>query len=149
MIQHSMNKTFSKFLVASCVICASSFSLAASGVNPVQAPSSGQPAQVDTLQFLANLKAKLKIAGPAQEKAWDVFLNNSGKKIDMATFQELNRAKTTPELMNGLETMQAQASQRFGVQKKVILNLYDVLDESQRKMFDEFVFSTMTRMGKS
>ena len=65
----------------------------------------------------------------------------------MAVFQEMTRAKTTPELMNGLEKMQSQAAGRFAEQKKVIIGLYDVLDSEQRKTFDTFVFATMAKMG--
>lgn len=74
-------------------------------------------------------------------------MKGSERNIDMTTFQDMARAKTTPELMNSLEKMQSQAASRFGEQKKVIVGLYDVLDGEQRKTFDAFVFATMAKMG--
>lgn len=113
---------------------------------PVQSTAG---AQSGASAFLADLKNKLQINGPVQEKAWVGFSKGSERNIDMTTFQDMSRAKTTPELMNGLEKMQSQAAGRFAEQKRVIVGLYDVLDAEQRKTFDAFVFATMAKMGAS
>jgi hypothetical protein len=136
-----MKKTLSKILTASFVALAFS-SYAAGPTSPVQGAGVASASS-----FLADLKVKLKINGPAQEQAWGIFMKGSERPMDMATFQEMARAKTTPELMNSLEKMQLQASGRFAEQKKMIVGLYDVLDADQRKLFDAFVFSTMAKMG--
>lgn len=145
-----MTNKFSKLLAASCMALACS-AFAAGPTTPVQATPGAMPgtpaAAASASAFFADLKGKLKISGPAQEKAWEGFMKGSERNIDMTTFQDMARAKTTPELMNSLEKMQSQAASRFGEQKKVIVGLYDVLDGEQRKTFDAFVFATMAKMG--
>lgn len=146
-----MTKTFSKLLAASCMALACS-AFAAGPTTPVQAPAGAAPGGAaqgapSASAFFADLKTKLKINGAAQEKAWEGFIKGSERVIDMTTFQDMARAKTTPELMNSLEKMQSQAAGRFQEQKKVIVGLYDVLDTEQRKTFDAFVFATMAKMG--
>ena len=141
-----MTTKFPTFLVASCLALSCS-AFAAGPMVPVQAPAAPQMATPSAGAFLSDLKGKLKINGTAQENAWTNFVKGSERTIDMSTFQDMARAKTTPELMNGLEKMQSQAAGRFAEQKKVIIGLYDVLDLEQRKAFDVFVFSTMAKMG--
>lgn len=119
---------------------------AAGPLTPVQA-APGAATAPSVSQYMSDLKAKLKINGSDQEKAWQGFVAASENKVDITTFQEMTRAKTAPELMNSLEKMQTQAAKRFGEQKKVIVGLYDVLNEEQRKTFDTFVFGAMARMG--
>ena len=141
-----MTKTFSKLLMVSCMaVACSAF---AAGPTPVQAtPGAAATAKPAQAPFLAELKAKLKIDGAAQEKAWEGFTKGSEQQLDMSTFQDMSQAKTTPDLMNSLEKMQSQAAKRFGEQKKAIVTLYDTLDAEQKKTFDAFVFATMAKMG--
>ena len=142
-----MTHTLSKLLAASIMTMACS-AFAAGPVTPVQgAPAAPGAAASAQAQFLTDLKSKLKINGPAQEKAWEGFAKGSETRIDMSAFQDMARAQTTPELMSSMEKMQMQAASRFGDQKKVILGVYEVLDANQRKTFDEFVFATMAKMG--
>lgn len=132
------------FAVSTLAMACSAF--AAGPLTPVQgAPGAATAPSVS--QYMSDLKAKLKINGSDQEKAWQGFVAASENKVDITTFQEMTRAKTAPELMNSLEKMQTQAAKRFGEQKKVIVGLYDVLNEEQRKTFDTFVFGAMARMG--
>lgn len=120
---------------------------AAGPLLPVQAVQGAPNSTATASAFFADLKAKLKINGPAQEKAWEAFMKASERSVDLSAIQDMARAKTTPDLMNSLERMQTQAASRFGDQKKVIIGLYDVLDAEQRKTFDAFVFATMAKMG--
>lgn len=108
-----------------------------------QAPTS--PRNVQTQ--LTDLRERLNIQGSVQEKAWEDFAKASGQQIDMTIFQEMAKAKTTPALFGSLEKMQTEGLKRFAEQKKVILKLYDSLDAEQKKAFDQFVFSTMMRLG--
>ena len=141
-----MTTTFSKLLAVSCMALA--FSAFAVGPTiPVQAPAPPSMGPGSAAAFFADLKSKLKINGAAQESAWGAFMKGSERNIDLTAFQEITRAKTTPELMNSMEKMQLQAAGRFAEQKKVIIGLYDVLDAEQRKTFDAFVFATMAKMG--
>lgn len=137
---------FSKLLAVSCMALTCS-AFAAGPTIPVQAPAAPSIGPGSAAAFFADLKIKLKINGAAQENAWSAFMKGSERTIDLTAFQEITRAKTTPELMNSMEKMQAQAAGRFAEQKKVIVGLYDVLDAEQRKTFDAFVFSTMAKMG--
>ena len=141
-----MTTIFYKLLVASCVAFSCFSSFAAGSLVQMQANSNGQSAAVSGNPLFADLKSKLKISGAVQEKAWTTFTKGTERTIDAAVFQDITRAKTAPELMNGLEKMQGQAAERFAEQKKVILGLYDSLDTEQRKTFDTFVFSTMSKM---
>lgn len=141
-----MTKTFSKLLMVSCMAVACS-AFAAGPTTPVQATPGATATKPAPAPFLAELKAKLKINGAAQEKAWEGFTKGSEQQLDMSTFQEMSQAKTTPDLMNSLEKMQSQAAKRFGEQKKTIVTLYDALDAEQKKTFDAFVFATMAKMG--
>lgn len=142
-----MKKILTQLLAASSLAMACS-AFAAGPLVPVQgAPAAPGAAAPSVSQYMNDLKAKLKINGPEQEKAWQGFVAASEHKVDITTFQEMTKAKTAPELMNSLEKMQTQAAKRFGEQKKVIVGLYDVLNEEQRKTFDTFVFGAMARMG--
>lgn len=138
-----MTKILSKFLAASCMALACSAFAAGPAIPGAQAAPSAASVQA----FFTELKLKLKISGPAQEKGWVGFMKGSEHRVDMSTFQNISSAKTTPDLMNSLEAMQTQASARFLDQKKAIMGLYDVLDAEQRKTFDVFVFATMSRIG--
>ena len=142
-----MTNTLSKFLAASFMALAFAAVPATSFAQAAMPGAQAAPSAASVQAFFTELKLKLKISGPAQEKGWVGFMKGSEQRVDMSTFQDINSAKTTPELMNSLEKMQTQASSRFLEQKKAIVGLYDVLDAEQRKTFDVFVFSTMARMG--
>ena len=142
-----MTNTLSKFLAASFMALAFAAVPATSFAQTAMPGAQAAPSAASVQAFFTELKLKLKISGPAQEKGWVGFMKGSEQRVDMSTFQDINSAKTTPELMNSLEKMQTQASSRFLEQKKAIVGLYDVLDAEQRKTFDVFVFSTMARMG--